>query len=55
MKIFEAPPKRTFVLEMDELDARALIAELNQGSLPPTPPQQAILEDLLEQLKALNL
>lgn len=54
MRLREIPPKRTFVLEMDERDALALARGITSHPVPLTAEQNAILDDLLEQIQALN-
>lgn len=54
MRLREIPPKRTFILELDEQDLMALQHKLEPIPAKFTTTDMLILEDLLEQIQALN-
>jgi len=54
MRLREIPPKRTFILQLDEQDLTALQHKLEPIPAKLTTVDTHILEDLLEQIQALN-
>lgn len=54
MRLREIPPKRTFILELDEQDLSALRHKLEHPAANVVTPNTQIIEDLLEQINVLN-